>query len=319
MIEIFTGVPGAGKTYLAVKTLSEKYYDYDKSDQSFVRKKEFEDYTIITNIDSLSLPGCKDLIQIFKDANLNFDSFFTPGYQEKLHNKYPHVVYVLDEVQQFIPPRFTNKDTILYFDTHRHYGDHIIMITQDLAKISRSISTLCEMEYRAVKQTMSLFGEFKYNLKSGGEIFKRQGCKPDKKIFALYKSFVGNDQKKIKNNLKYYILFFLVAFVGLGYYFFNYSLTKNRREIEETKKEEPAHVHQISGEKIKEEQPKPDEIKHIPITAFVATADDRLISFQDPLTGNVYTGNNSPYQIKYFHPTYYIFIKQSKLQQLTMN
>lgn len=326
-IEIFTGVPGAGKTYLAVKRLSEKYYTYSKKDELWTVKQKFQDYTIFTNITGLALPGVKDLDSIFTEQNITFDYFFSKDYQDKLHRKYPKVIFVIDECQQYIPYRYANKDVILYFDTHRHYGDHIILITQDMTKITRSISTLCELEYRAVKRTMSVAGEFKYNIRSSGEIFKREACKPDKKIFALYKSFEGNDMQTVRNNLKYYIIALLVAFIGLGYYFYNYAIFTSDKKPDLAAAQKPDPVSKNIKRSFIDEQPYPDhepkEDRYIQIRLrnYVADENNNLIMFLDPFRDNhIIDYHNCDYEIKFFPPShYYIIIKESRYDKLTKN
>ena len=219
MINLITGTPGAGKTYLAVKLLTEKYFFWHKKDHAFYRQDKAKKYTIFTNIDELILPH-KSLIEIFEDHKISFDEFFTVPYQEKLHKKYPHIIYVIDEAQQYIGSSFRNKDVIYYFDYHRHFGDSIWLISQDYQKICKNINVLVELEYRAVKSTFSILGEFRYNIKSNGQIFKRKTERKDKRIFQLYKSFQGDEQEKHSNPLKFIIIGLLLAFFIVGYFFF---------------------------------------------------------------------------------------------------
>ena len=212
MINLITGVPGSGKTYLGVKLLTDNYFFWHKKNREFYRQDKAKKYVIFSNVNGLKLPH-KSLDDIFKEHGIGFDQFFSKKYQDKLHEKYPHIIYLLDEVQQYIPGNYKNKDVVLYFDTHRHYGDKIWLITQDRSKITKNISTLCEMEYRAVKSSFSIFGEFRYNVKSGGTIFKTHTFKKDKKIFGIYQSFVGDDQEKVKNPLKWVIAALIIAFL----------------------------------------------------------------------------------------------------------
>jgi len=316
-IEIFTGVPGAGKTYLAVKRLADRYYDYSRNDELWTIKEKYQDYTIFTNINSLSLPGVKDLPTIWQEQGLTFDQFFHKSFQDKIHQKYKKIIYVIDECQQYIPPRFANKDVILYFDTHRHYGDHIILITQDLAKITRSVSTLCELEYRAVRRTMSIAGEFKYNIRSSGEIFKREACKPDKKIFALYKSFEGNDMQKVRNNLKYYIVALTLAFCWLTYYFYNHSIFSSGSKEEtlaQLQNPETNISREIQFVSENQSEPEPEQkFYSYRLRNFIAAEDNSLLMFLDPITGDIIDYHNNPYQIKFYPPNSYYLILSSDL------
>ncbi|MCP4763468.1 MAG: DUF2075 domain-containing protein, partial [archaeon] len=186
-IKLITGVPGAGKTYLALKLLTEQYYEWSKELQEYIRKDEFKNYTIITNIDELCLDTL-DLTDVINQCNTNFETFFTKDFQEKVTKKHGSILYIIDEAQRHIGYYFRNKETLFYFDYHRHFDHEVWLITQHRYKINRNISTLAEMEYRAVKRSLAVFGEFKYNLMSDGEIFDRKIFKSDKKIFDIYKS-----------------------------------------------------------------------------------------------------------------------------------
>lgn len=194
-IRLITGVPGAGKTYLALKTLLDDYFKWDKKEKGFVPKKEI---TIITNIDSLDLDHI-NLDDAIRASKKNIEGFFSVEYQEKITNKYKRIVYVIDECQRFFDRRFYNKDVFYYFEYHRHLGHDIYLVTQDRMKIAKDISLLCETEIRAVKRTLAIAGEFKYNVLSDGIIIDRKICKPKKYIFALYRSSSGKESKKIKN------------------------------------------------------------------------------------------------------------------------
>lgn len=325
-MNIYTGVPGSGKTFLAVKYLAETYFDYDKKFDVWTQKNDKKDYTIFTNITNLSLPGVKDLPAIFKKFNTNFDDFFHIDYQKKLHEKYPKIVYVIDEVQQFMPYRYSKSDTILYFDMHRHYGDEIILITQNLMKLNRSISTLAEFEFRAVQKTFSLLGEFKYNVKSQGEIFKRIIVKSNKNIFNLYQSFQGDNQNLMRNNLKYYIIFLIIAFFSFGYYFYHNRLGVNNDHFH-------GHVAQLSPKTAFANEttvpretknqfvspiPKklPERFMSVQIISWVSTSNDIMLGFIDPITGRYFLKNNHPYKIIFVKPNYYIVIKQSDYDKI---
>lgn len=200
MIKIITGVPGAGKTYLAVKLLVDQYFTYNKELQDYVKKPKYKDYTIITNIDEFLLHDF-DLNDLFVKSKMTFKEFFTVPYQEKITKKYGKIIYVIDECQSHIGKFFRDTQTIYYFDYHRHLDHEIYLISQHSKKICSDIVFLTEFEYRAVKQTLSLVGELKYNIISGGEIFQRKAVKRDKKIFNLYKSAISNEQSKTKNPL----------------------------------------------------------------------------------------------------------------------
>ncbi|MBW2635708.1 MAG: DUF2075 domain-containing protein, partial [Deltaproteobacteria bacterium] len=168
-IRVITGVPGSGKTYLAVHHLLENYFKWSKDRQEYIKKPNFEDLTIITNIDGFMLDHI-NLNDALKKANVNIETFFTKDYQEKITEKYNKIIYIIDEAQQYFHRRFYNKDVFYYFEYHRHLGHDIYIVTQDRLLIPKDLYLLAELELRAVKRSLSLGGELKYKKLSNNEI-----------------------------------------------------------------------------------------------------------------------------------------------------
>ena len=326
MINIITGTPGAGKTFLALKLLTEKYFYWHNKDKTFYRKKDKKKYTIFTNIDELKLEH-KNFIEIFKENNLTFETFFTVPYQEKLHQKYPHIIYIIDECQQFIPYNFKNKDVIYYFDYHRHFGDSIQLITQDYTKICKAINVLSEIEYRAVKSTFSIFGEFRYNIKSSGDIFKRKTCKKDQRIFDLYKSFSGDDQEKQSNPIKTIIILLLIAFPIALYIFWNQLMPSDER-IAASKlppKQAQPKTAFTNEQKTNKKSYRKDidltesdyqnEIQAIPIESFLLRH-DKLWAWVCPIRNIPVFAHENIYPIKKIQKSFYILLTLAQYDKL---
>jgi len=216
-IRLITGVPGAGKTYLAVNHLVSNYCVYDK---------DFDDYklkdsstTIITNIDSLTLPHIS-LSDAITKSGLTLETFFTKDYQEKISKKYSHIIYLIDEAQRFFPRKNRiNAETWFYFEYHRHLGHDIYIITQDRKLIAENIQLLVEIETRATKRILSVAGELRYLVKSDGEIIDRKVLRRQKKIYNLYKSMDAKETEKLKNPLLKYAAALLIFFLICGYAF----------------------------------------------------------------------------------------------------
>lgn len=324
MIINITGAPGAGKTYLSIKLLLDKYYYWHNKNKAWVRKPECKKYTILTNINGLKL-DTKDLSEIMKDVP--FDTFFSYEYQEKIHTKYPNIIYVIDEIHDFMPPAYKNVDVIKYFSKHRHFGDHVFIITQDYTMICKTINKLCELEYRAVKASFTFLGRFHYNIKSNGEIFKKMSAKKDERIFNIYKSFEGEDQQKTFNPIKLLIAVGVVVFVGLAY------LTK-QMILPDKKPDQTPVVSQASESKPKtyfiDEKKKtsppppekkklnPDQFRSVEINN-ICIRKDKLFAFVCPFTEKLYIAPNFPlyYQVKQFSGHYYAIITLSQYNELT--
>jgi hypothetical protein len=205
MIRLVTGNPGAGKTYHAVRHMVNEYFTYDKDSDMYFKKKEKKDVTIFANIEGLQLDHI-DLKEAIERSGKGVEGFFTEGYQKQISKKYKKIVYIIDECQRYFPKRFKETETMFYFEYHRHLGHDIYLISQDRFRVCREISSLADFEIRAVKRTLSIFGEMKYNVLSDGEIIDRKVVKPNKRIFKLYKSMVATENEKIKNPFLKYII-----------------------------------------------------------------------------------------------------------------
>lgn len=215
---LITGIPGSGKTYYAVNMILTEYFVF--SDGTYRMKAEYGDLQIITNIEDLKLPhiSLKDAIA---KSGLSFQKFFTEAYQEKISQKYPKIIYLIDECQQYFHPKFYDPDTFFYFDRHRHLGHDIFLITLDRARITKQIYLLVESEIRAVKRSLSFMGELKYNIMQGYEVVGRKVLKPTKKIFDLYKSQSNFETKKVKNPLMKWIFLLIIGFPVAVYLFYS--------------------------------------------------------------------------------------------------
>lgn len=219
-LRIITGVPGAGKTYFAVDHLIKNYCD------AFGDTFELrENSLIVTNIEGLLLDSIDLKTSIDKVGS--FEKFFSIEVQKKITEKYQKlgksVVYVIDESQQFFHRRFYDRDVFSFFETHRHFGIDVYLITQNVNLLSKDLISLAEYEIRAVPRTLSI-GGFNYLKKSNREIIGRSFLRKNKKVFRMYKSMSGSETEKIKSPyLKYVIpivVLFTFGFYGLKNSFF---------------------------------------------------------------------------------------------------
>lgn len=214
---MITGLPRSGKTYYAVWRTATTYFNQVSPGQ-FVLKPEFKDLKIISNIDNLKLPH-DDLNKILSEVSGGSNRFFTYEYQQKVAEKHPKVLYLIDEPQFLFP--FNLKDTKIFnwFQMHGHLGQDIFLITQDTKQISDHITRLAEQEINAIPKTNTLFfgKDLWYNYLSKGLITDKK-CKFKRQwVFDLYKSQNSTSVEKTRNPfLKWIVLIFI--FLIFGFY-----------------------------------------------------------------------------------------------------
>jgi len=194
-IRIIQGVPGSGKTYYAVKHLADNYFER----QTDGRYELVKPCTIITNIDSFK-PAHVSLQDAIKDAG-GVKKYFTESHQKKCSERYEdQIIYIIDEAQKLFRKNDRDlNDVFTYFEIHRHFGHDIYLITQNSKKLPPDLVLLTEYIIDAAPRSRSVIGEFKYKWLSDGEILKREGFRPDKGIFELYKSMDVKETEKISN------------------------------------------------------------------------------------------------------------------------
>jgi len=320
-MDIVTGKPGAGKTLLAVKMIVDEYFYWHKKNKEFYRNDKNKKYVIFTNIVGFKLPH-KNLDEIFED--IPFDQFFSYDYQVKIHEKYPHILYIIDEVHDFIPPRYNNIQVMKYFSKHRQLGDRVYLITQDTELTYKKLVKLCELEYRAVPKTFKLPGTYTYNLKAKGMIVKRKMFREDKRLYKLYKSFSNDNMIQHFNPLKIIIPLLIIGFLICGYFFFQF-LNPDSDEKPLTPKLPPkkaiTEFRKIAPiEPIKTPEPSPEEtnLKQFHAIEILSKVirKERLYAFEDPITTRWYYNFENPYHVEKVGHKYYIIISGQMFQKV---
>ncbi len=198
MIIGFAGTPGSGKTYEAVKKIT------DNLQMGRV---------VYTNIDGMADPECLEMIKSYcglSDLALCKQLHFLE--ENQLADFWMHIepgcLVVLDEVQKVFSSRewqtAKNNQFASWASTHRHNGFDVVLITQAVERIDSAVRSLLEWTY--VFRKVNFFG---------GAIKKKYLCyayggddtngKPlstntrtyNGKIFLCYKSYVANDVKEL--------------------------------------------------------------------------------------------------------------------------
>jgi len=232
MISLYTGVPGAGKTYKMVADLDEFITDYEKA-----RTPDSGPLTVITNVRDLKLDHIdfdEFIMECFPDKALKvterIERFFDYSYQQDLNDRFGGpVMYIIDECQAFFPKRTSLPNTEGYLQRHRHLGHNIYLATQAVRQVNGNVTCLVELEYCAARRSKSLFGEFRYYIKTpqSRDVINTITVRPKKRIFELYKSFEAKEIQKPRRELLRKLWPLLLVPVA-AFVFYN-TITKNSR------------------------------------------------------------------------------------------
>ena len=210
MITLITGVPGSGKTLMAVSDLAKKV------DKEWSGRKIF-----IHGIPDLTIPT-----EPIPDGHTIQDMHVWLKWSENNGS-----VVVIDEAQNIFPPRSAGSKTpeiVEWLHVHRHSGVDIILITQMPGRIDKQVRDLVGAHYHIHKTPLGVRMRFFWdycenNPKSGMKNARPEVYKFDKKAFGLYKSAeIHTKVKTPKSRVLWVIPLALVVF-GLTSYM-GYSL-----------------------------------------------------------------------------------------------
>lgn len=220
MIIIHEGIPGAGKSYDAVRKILDAL--------KLGRK-------VYTNIDGLNQESCLEYIANF--CGLTRDSL--PGYLQFIDKSQimhfwdfidPGSLIVIDEAQLYFNSRdFTkqsNREISDWASTHRHHGFDVIMISQRAERIDTAVRSLAEFKYRYRK--LSFLGPVKgfmvYTFIGDDDrhiSFQKRNY--DKAIFPAYNSYQGDASEKkfqkVPNIFKHPVFLSIPIMFALAIYF----------------------------------------------------------------------------------------------------
>jgi zona occludens toxin (predicted ATPase) len=198
MIIGFAGTPGSGKTYEAVKKITDNL--------QWGR-------VVYTNIDGMSDPECLEMIKSYcglSDLALVKQLHFLEENQVAdfwMHVQ-PKSLIVLDEVQKVFGSRewasAKNNAFASWASTHRHNGFDVVLISQAVERIDSAVRSLLEWTY--VYRKVNFFGgaiQRKYLCSSygggdtNGSPLKKSVRTYNAKVFLCYKSYVASDVKEL--------------------------------------------------------------------------------------------------------------------------
>lgn len=175
MITLITGVPGSGKTLMAVSDLAKKV------DKEWAGRKIF-----VHGIPDLTIPT-----EPIPDGHSIQDMHVWLKWHENNGS-----IVVIDEAQNIFPPRSSGSKTpelVEWLHVHRHSGVDIILITQMPGRIDKHVRDLVGAHYHIHKTPLGVrmryFWDYcENNPKSGMKNARPEVYKFDKKSFGLYKS-----------------------------------------------------------------------------------------------------------------------------------
>jgi zona occludens toxin len=227
MISCYEGLPGAGKTYDAMRKLLDNLSQGRR---------------ILTNISGPDQEEKQEIIKHFlnlDDSRLEENLVTLQEHQvtEFWNHIKPGDLIIIDEAQNFFNSRDwqkkENREFGKWASEHRHQGVDLILITQNVERIESSVRSLIEFTYRYKK--LNMFGNlinkkyirFCYYGPTLDQIGQKT-CTYDPKIFKCYKSYFTNGTKEIgiekpANILKHPIFYAIPLVLGLFLYFLSQS------------------------------------------------------------------------------------------------
>ncbi|WP_296275431.1 zonular occludens toxin domain-containing protein [Pseudomonas sp. UBA7530] len=201
MIYLHTGLPGHGKTLNTIKEV----------DAAGVEQNRPVYHHNINGLDPSKLKG-------------EWYPFDDP---HKWYELPDNAIIVIDECQHFFQPRDVRKERPEYiakFQTHRHQGFDIHLITQDFRFIDVEVRRLVGNHVHYWRPFgMNKIARYEYEKCSDFEkVADRAFAKKtyptlDKKFFGAYKSAVGH-HVKAKLPMKVYLIAFVLVIVAFSFY-----------------------------------------------------------------------------------------------------
>ena len=205
MITLITGVPGSGKTLMAVSDLAKKV------DKEWAGRKIF-----VHGIPDLTIPT-----EPIPDGHSIQDMHVWLKWPENNGS-----IILIDEAQNIFPPRSAGSKTpeiVEWLHVHRHSGVDIILISQMPGRIDKQVRDLVGAHYHIHKTPLGVrmryFWDYcENNPKSGMKNARPEVYKFDKKAFGLYKSAeIHTKVKTPKSRVLWVIPLALVVFGVTSY------------------------------------------------------------------------------------------------------
>ena len=233
MIIGFTGTPGSGKTYEAVKKILDN-----------LRMGR----VVYTNIDGIFDPECLEMIKSYcglSDLALTrlLRPIVSPTDKDPIHDFWMHIepgcLVVLDEIHKWFSNRDYREEKNIQFgywaSTHRHNGFDVVLITQNIDRVDIAVRSLLEWNY--VFRKVNFLGSAvkrKYLCYAyGGDDTSGRPLSTSTRtynpaVFRCYKSYVSKDIKEMAimqhvNVFKHPVFFLIPIALCASLYMFSKS------------------------------------------------------------------------------------------------
>lgn len=201
MIYLHTGLPGHGKTLNTIKEVDAASVEQDRP-------------VYYHNINGLDPSKLKGQWYEFEDPHKWFE---LPD----------NSIIFVDECQHFFQPRDTRKERPIYiekFQTHRHQGFDIHLVTQDMRFIDVEVRRLVGNHVHYWRPFgMNKISRYEYEKASDFDkvseraFAKRTIVSVDKSLFGSYKSAVGH-HVKVKLPFRVYVIIGVLLVCGFAFY-----------------------------------------------------------------------------------------------------
>ncbi len=157
VMKLHTGVPGSGKTFFLIKSLTDLFYTWNEELNRFELKPEHKNLIVISNVEGLNLDhkdldtlisdrcltlakrkftelmtdkDLPDMDELITDYYYDFKNegirwFFNYEYQERLCQEFGPIVYAIEESQRYFDGQKIGREkwlreVLFFFEKHRH-------------------------------------------------------------------------------------------------------------------------------------------------------------------------------------------------------
>lgn len=287
-INAYVGIPGSGKTYEVVRSVILPAFIKGRrivTNIVGIDEQKFIDYALKQEAKNRDFdPDNLGKIIHVEDSDVLKPNFFPyKGAEEETIAQNGDLICIDEIWRIFDDSKKIHDNHRSFLAEHRHFTNDkgetcdLVVINQSISNIPRFIKDRVESTFRMSKLiALGLRTRYRIDIYSGAKIAKANLVssiqeKYDKRIFALYKSYDGNNAKEqnIDGRVNYFksgsflllvFGFFLLMFVAVYFlygYFAKYSDEKEKAEHQEKVMEQSFTQHPVNTVKTAKDKPTP--------------------------------------------------------------